>query len=46
MARGDMIWYMAQNHITDPEDIKKFNEHYYYDTELSDDTHFVFITQE
>ena len=46
MARGDMIWYMAQNHITDPEDIKKFNEHYYYDTELSDDTHFVFISQE
>ena len=46
MARGDMIWYMAQNHITDPEDIKKFNEHYYYDAELSDDTHFVFITQE
>ena len=46
MARGDMIWYMAQNHITDPEGIKKFNEHYYYDTELSDDTHFVFISQE
>ena len=46
MARGDMIWYMAQNHITDPEDIKKFSEHYRYAEELSNDTHFVFIGQE
>ena len=46
MARGDMIWYMAQNHITDPEDIKKFSEHYRYAEELSNATHFVFIGQE
>ena len=46
MARGDMIWYMAQNHITNPEDIKKFSEHYCYAEELSDDTHFVFVSQE
>ena len=41
-----MIWYMAHNHITDPEDIKKFSEHYSYAEELSDDTHFVFVSQE
>lgn len=45
MARGDMVWFMAKYKISNPEEIKKFDEHYRFDESLSDDTHFVFVYQ-
>lgn len=44
MARGEMVRFMAENNIEDPEDIKKFNKlNYIYKDELSDDNNYVFI---
>ena len=43
MARGEMVRYMAENQITDPEQIKSFDRlNYRFDTNRSDDNLFVF----
>jgi len=43
MARGEMVRYMAQNHIEDPEKIKEFDRlGYSFREELSSETEFVF----
>ncbi|WP_317856373.1 peroxide stress protein YaaA [Chakrabartyella piscis] len=46
MARGRMVRYLAENHITDKEDIKKFNIGYQYQEELSTKNQFVFLRSE
>lgn len=44
MARGEMVRWMAENSVTIPNDIKKFDRlGYSYHKELSTDTHFVFL---
>ena len=44
MARGEMVRFMAENHITDPEQIKTFDRlEYQYDENRSDETQFVFL---
>ena len=44
MARGEMVRYMAENQIEDPEQIKSFDRlNYRYDASRSDDNLFVFI---
>ena len=44
MARGEMVRYMAENQITDPQEIKAFDRlNYRYDPQKSDDKTFVFI---
>ncbi|MBQ5755680.1 MAG: peroxide stress protein YaaA [Erysipelotrichaceae bacterium] len=44
MARGDMVRYMAENRIIDPEDCKTYNRlGYRYDPVSSNETHWVFI---
>ena len=44
MARGEMVRYMAQNQIRDPENIKNFDRlNYCFDEKYSDDKTFVFI---
>ena len=44
MARGEMVRFMAENQITDPEKIKSFDRlNYHFDPERSDDNLFVFI---
>ena len=44
MARGEMVRFMAENQISDPEDIKSFDRlNYCYDKMRSDDKIFVFI---
>lgn len=46
MARGEMVRFMAENNITNIEDIKKFNSlGYVYKEELSDENNFVFIKE-
>ncbi|MBE5828013.1 MAG: peroxide stress protein YaaA [Butyrivibrio sp.] len=43
MARGEMVRYMAENKITDPKEIRKFDRlGYIYREDLSDDTEIVF----
>jgi cytoplasmic iron level regulating protein YaaA (DUF328/UPF0246 family) len=42
VARGEFTYWMAENNITDPEDLKSFNVGFTYQEERSDDTHFVF----
>lgn len=43
MARGEMVRYMAENHIEDSEDLKDFNYlGYQFRADLSDDTHYIF----
>ena len=43
MARGEMVRFMAENNITNPEDIKLFNRlDYSYREDLSSKTEFVF----
>ena len=43
MARGEMVRYMAENKITDPKEIRKFDRlDYIYREDLSDDTEIVF----
>ena len=44
MARGEMVRYMAENQIEDPEQIKSFDRlDYQFDTARSSDECFVFI---
>ena len=44
MARGEMVRYMAQNQITNPEMIKRFHHlNYHFDETRSNDSLFVFI---
>lgn len=44
MARGEMVRFMAENDIDQPENIKMFNRlNYVYKEELSDDNNYVFI---
>ena len=44
MARGEMVRYMAENQITDPEAIKSFDRlNYHFDTDRSDDRTFTFL---
>ena len=43
MARGEMVRYMAENQITDPEQIKSFDRlNYRFDADRSNDNLFVF----
>lgn len=43
MARGEMVRFMAENNIENPNDIKKFNRlGYVYRDDLSDDNEFIF----
>ena len=44
MARGEMVRYMAENQITNPEEIKHFDRlDYHFDANRSDDEIYVFI---
>ncbi len=44
MARGEMVRYMAEHNIEEPEDLKRFCRlDYEFRAELSDDTNYVFI---
>ena len=46
MARGEMVRYMAENHIKDSEMIKRFSRlNYKYSEEHSDDRTYVFLVQ-
>ena len=43
MARGEMVRFMAENRIEDPEEIRKFDRlGYLHREELSSDTEYVF----
>ena len=43
MARGEMVRYMAENHIENPEEIKGFDHlGYVFREDLSSDTEYVF----
>lgn len=47
MGRGQMVRYMAENQITNIEQLKQFQNHYYhFDPELSSDQQLVFVCQE
>lgn len=47
MARGEMVRYMAEKHITAPEEIRNFDRlHFAYREDLSDENTFVFIKEE
>lgn len=44
MARGEMVRYMAENQIIDPEEIKMFSRlDYHFDPTCSDESTFVFV---
>ena len=44
MARGEMVRYMAENQITDPEAVKSFDRlNYHFDADRSDDRTFTFL---
>ena len=44
MARGEMVRYMAEHQITDPEDIRSFDRlNYAFDPERSDENTYVFV---
>ena len=46
MARGDMVRYMAENRIEDPENCKAYNRMgYRFDPEASDGTNWVFVRE-
>lgn len=46
MARGEMVRFMAEHQIEDPEDLKKFNHlSYRYRKELSDDRTYTFVRE-
>lgn len=46
MARGEMVRYMAENHIEEPEKIKMFSRlNYKYSEEHSDDCTYIFLLQ-
>ena len=44
MARGEMVRYMAQNQVSDPEQIKSFSRlNYRFDASRSDDNTYIFL---
>lgn len=44
MARGEMVRFMAENHLSKPKDIKEFDRlGYKYRADLSDDNNYVFV---
>ena len=44
MARGEMVRFMAENHMTEPEEMKKFEPlGYVFREEFSDEKNYVFI---
>lgn len=43
MARGEMVYWMADNNIVDYEDIKKFNINYEYSDTYSNESEYVFV---
>ena len=46
MARGEMVRFMAENNITVPEDMKRFDRlGYKYNNERSTDTEYVFVKE-
>ena len=46
MARGEMVRFMAENRITDPEQLKTFDRlHYHYDDARSDEHTFVYLLE-
>ena len=46
MARGDMVWYMADHRTERYEDLKQFNEHFRYSEEDSSEDTYVFLAEE
>ncbi len=47
MARGDIVRFMAENKIEDPQEIKKYNRlDYVFREDLSDPSNYVFIEKE
>ena len=47
MARGEMVRFMAENKIADPEEIKKFNRlEHQFSEKYSDENNFVFVRKE
>jgi cytoplasmic iron level regulating protein YaaA (DUF328/UPF0246 family) len=43
MARGEMVRYMAENHIENPDDIKEFNHlGYVFRDDISSDGEYIF----
>ncbi|MEE0954204.1 MAG: peroxide stress protein YaaA [Eubacterium sp.] len=46
MARGDMVRFMAENQVEEPEQLKNYNRmHYRFSEEQSSDTEYVFIRE-
>lgn len=46
MARGEMVRFMAEHHVTHPEDIKKFDRlGFRFKENLSSDTEYVFVKE-
>lgn len=46
MARGEMVYWLAENDIQKPDDVKQFNTGYQYSDEDSDDHTYVFLQKE
>lgn len=46
MARGDMVWYMADHKVKDPEELKLFDEHFTFSEEDSTENMYVFLMNE
>lgn len=47
MARGEMVRFLAENQIKDPEEIKRFSRlNYQYSAEHSDDDTYIFLLQQ
>ena len=46
MARGEMVSWMAQNAVTDPDQLKRFDRGYAYSEEQSDPSRYVFLRKE
>lgn len=46
MARGEMVRFMAEQNVTDPEELKNFGSRWRYCAERSDDDTYVFIPAE
>lgn len=43
MARGEMVYWMAENRITEPEQLRSFDTGYAYSSLLSDEKEYVFL---
>ena len=46
MARGEMVYWLAENQISSPEDIKAFPYGYEYSKDLSTESEYVFLAKE